>query len=127
MFKDHATFTILKAAPQAMETDGIREELANAPEPCELYKVTAFDHDGPFPGHLEVEWLPHRRHIALCWDHSADVPRLVHADKWWGEEAESGDARCLIDGIEEYLNEHEAFTAEHDFHHGRPPAFAKVA
>ena len=122
MFRDHATFRMIKVEPDAIKSPGIREEIASVHEPFELYQVAAADYEGEFPGHLEVMWIPRHRHIALCWDFQADVTRLKRDNKWWGDEPEDADARCLIDGIEEYLNAHGAFAAEKHFHHGRPVA-----
>jgi hypothetical protein len=47
----------------------------------------------------------------------ADVPRLQRVHKWWGEGAEEADVRCLVDGIDEYLNWHERFATERHFCH----------
>jgi len=115
MDKEHATFTILKASSDDISSAEIRREIAGLHEPYRLYRVTTFDHNGPYPGHLEVAWLPAHRHITLCWDHSADMPRLQRAHKWWGEGAEEADVRCLIDGIDEYLNQHDRFTHERQY------------
>ena len=117
MDQEHATFTMLKASPQEISSMAIRSEIENLREPYQLYKVVPFDHDGPYPGHLEVAWLPAHRHITLCWDGSADVPRLEHAHKWWGEGAEEADARCLVDGVNEYLNQDDNFTHEAHYVH----------
>ena len=121
MSSDHATFTILEEAPGEVSSDDIRDVMAQAHEPYKLYKVKPFDHNGPFPGKLEVIWFPAHRHIALCWDPDADVTRLVHVHKWWGGGAEEADARCLTDGIEEYLNEHDRFVEEKHYHHSEHP------
>ena len=120
MDREHATFTKLEASPSDMTSPDIREEISNAHEPYKLFKVMPSDHDGPFPGKLEVIWLPGHRHIALCWDYSADVPRLQRAHKWWGEGAEEADALSATDGIEEYLNEHDRFAREPHFSHHQP-------
>ena len=117
MSTEHATFTILEEEPAEVTAEDIREEVAHAQEPYKLYKVKPFDHNGPFPGKLEVIWFPAHRHIALCWDPEADVTRLMRVHKWWGGGAEEADARCLTDGIEEYLNEHDHFVAENHYHH----------
>jgi len=117
MNKEHATFTMLEASPDEISSPDIREEIANVREPYRLYRVMPFDHDGPFPGKLEVIWLPGHRHIALCWDQSADVPRLQQVHKWWGGVEEEADALSATDGIEEFLNEHERFEREPHFRH----------
>ncbi|HUI41615.1 MAG TPA: hypothetical protein VL523_06575 [Terriglobia bacterium] len=120
MSSDHATFTILEESPEEVAADNIRDEVAQALEPYKLYQVRPFDHDGPFPGKLEVIWFPRHKHIALCWDPEADVTRLIEARKWWGGEEEEADVRCLTDGIEEYLNEHDRFAAEQNYRHAEP-------
>ena len=117
MSSEHATFTILEEPPEDVHCDEFREQIAKAHEPFKLYRVKPFDHDGPFPGRLEVLWFPAHKHIELCWDADADVPRLKHVHKWWGGGAEEADARCLTDGIEEFLNEHDRFAAEAHFKH----------
>jgi hypothetical protein len=117
MSSEHATFTILEERPSEVSAEDLRAEMAEAHEPYHLYRVTPFDHDGPFRGKLEVIWFPAHRHIALCWDPEADVTRLMRVHKWWGAGAEEADARCLTDGIEEYLNEHDRFLREEHYRH----------
>lgn len=120
MDKEHATFTMLEESPEDVSSPEIREELADVREGYKLYRVKPFDHNGPFPGRLEVIWLPGHRHITLCWDRSADVPRLRTVHKWWGAGAEEADALSATDGIEEFLNEHERFAREPHFSHHAP-------
>lgn len=120
MDNEHATFTMLEASPREMTSPDIREQISHAREPYALFKVLPFDHEGPFPGKLEVIWLPGHRHLTLCWDGSADVPRLTRVHKWWGDGAEEADVLSATDGIEEYLNEHDRFTRERHFSHHQP-------
>ncbi|HXJ95827.1 MAG TPA: hypothetical protein VMT20_23550 [Terriglobia bacterium] len=116
----HESFRMVRVSPEAISTDHIRKEVANSREPYELYKLKVFDNDGPFDGNLEVAWFPGHRHIELCWDTSADVPRLMRDDNWWGWGTESADVRGLTDGIGEFLNHHEKFAAEKHYEHLSP-------
>ncbi|HEV2423603.1 MAG TPA: hypothetical protein VGZ29_02125 [Terriglobia bacterium] len=120
MDKEHATFTMLEATPVEITSPDLRDEIAHAREPYQLFTVLPFDHDGPFPGKLEVIWLPGHRHITLCWDRLADVSRLRRVHKWWGDGAEEADVLSATDGIEEYLNEHDRFARESHFAHHQP-------